>query len=222
MPLPVRRYPPALVYQEDWEIDARLVPFGTKRAEWVEVARTVVGARADAVDNDPLSAAGQFAYIFGTRSTRALLRPKKWIIYREENIEAVRHPERDLKIVYQSVDLAASLDHDPKAVSGKGEGADRLISTAQGSLFTPEQLTGGTSSKWKPMNSGVWFFCVSVNGDDVRAELSLPIRVSGNNFSGFVERIFIVRPGEWPTLSVTAPLPQHGPTEFEPVVTRKK
>jgi hypothetical protein len=221
MPL-ARVYPAPLIYKEDWEIDARLVPFEVTRPELVEVARIVAGARADAVENDPITAEGQFAYIFGTRSTRAVWRRKGWLLHREENIEAVKHPKIDWKIVYQSVDVAASLLHFPRAISGKGAGADRLIDTGQGSLFTPEQLAAGNASRFKPMNSGAWFYCVSINGDDdVHAELSLPIGVGSGNFDGFIERIFIIRDGEWPSLSVM-PLPKGGPTEFEPVVTRKK
>jgi hypothetical protein len=221
-PMPLTRIirPQTLIYKEDWEIDSRLVPFEATRPELVEIARAVVGARADAVENDPLTAEGQFAYIFGTRYTRALWRKKRWLLHREENIEAVKHPSRDWKIIYQSVDLAASLIHEPRAISGKGSGADRLIDTAQGTLFTPEQLAAGNASKLTPMNSGAWFYCVSVDGDDVRAELSLPFGVGGGNFDGFIERIFIIRDGEWPTLKVM-PLPKDGPTEFEPVVTRK-
>jgi hypothetical protein len=219
MPIP-RPRPAPLLYKEDWEIDARLLPFEVTRTELIEVARAVVAARADAVENDPVAAEGQFAYIFGTRSTRTLWRRKGWLLHREENIEAVKHPKIDLKVIYQSVDLAAHVAHDPRAVSGKGSGADRLIDTGQGSLFTAEQLAAGHGSKFTPLNSGAWFYCVSVDGDDVRAELSLPIRISGNNFDGFIERIFIVRGGEWSEFAVR-PLPQGGPTEFEPVVTRK-
>lgn len=219
MPLP--RIPPApLIYVEDWEIDNRLVPFAVTRPELVEVARAVAGARADAVDNDPVTAEGQFAYIFGTRYTRAAWRKKGCLLHREEGIEAVKHPKRDWKVIYQSVDIAASLIPSPRAISGKGAGADRLVDTAQGSLFTPEQLAAGNASQLRPMNSGAWFYCVSVDGDDVRAELSLPIGVGGGNFEGFIERIFIIRDGEWPKLAVM-PLPEGGPTEFEPVVTRK-
>lgn len=220
--MPVRRiiYPAPLIYKEDWEIDPRLVPFQVTRPELVEVARAVVAARADAVENDPAGAEGQFAYIFGTRYTRALWRTKKWVLDRKENIEAVRHPNLDWEIVYQSVDLAASVIHQPKAISGKGSGADRLIDSGQGSLFSPEELAASNPSPFKPMNSGVWFYCVSVNGDDVRAELSLPIGVGGGNFDGFIERIFIIRDGEWPELAVE-PRPGEA-TEFEPVVTRKK
>jgi hypothetical protein len=211
-----RRRPTPLIYKEDWEIDARLVPFAVTRPELIEVARAVVGARADAVDNDPLTAEGQFAYIFGTRATRALWRGKGWLLHRSENIESVEHPKIDWLVTYQSVDLACSPTHDPKAISGKGAGANRFI-TGQGELFPPDERI----SEFKPENLGAWFYCVSVDGDDVRAELSRPIGVGGGNFDGFYERIFIIRSEEWPRLSVM-PLPQGGPTEFEPVVTRKR
>jgi hypothetical protein len=196
-----------------------LIPFAVTRPELVEIARAVAGARADSVDNDPVTAEGQFAYIFGTRYTRAAWRRKGWLLHREENIESVRHPKLDWKVIYQSVDLAASELHEPRAISGKGAGADRLIDTAQGSLFTPEQLVA-SAPKFTAINSGAWFYCVSVTGDDVRAELSLPIGVGAGNFDGFIERIFIIRDGEWPKLAVV-PIPEGGPTEFEPVVTRK-
>jgi hypothetical protein len=217
MPSLPRIHPAPLIYKEDWEIDSRLAPFDVIRPELIEVAKVVVGARADAVDNDPLSAEGQFAYIFGTRATRALWRRKGWFLHRSENIESVRHPKIAWTVTYQSVDLAASLKDDPRAISGKGAGADRFIDAAQGELF-PSEAT--QPSRFKPENLGAWFYCVSVNGDDVRAELSRPIGLRNGNFDGFYERIFIIRDGEWPKLSVM-PLPEGGPTEFEPIVTRK-
>lgn len=213
-----RTYPSPLIYKEDWEIDVRLVPFEVTRAELFEIVRVVAGARADAVENDPVTAEGQFAYIFGTRATRALWRTKGWLLHRSENIESVRHPKAiDWRVIYQSVDIAASLTVDPRAISGKGAGAERFIEATQPSLFPAEEVK---PSKFVPENRGAWFLCVSVNDDDVRAELSRPISISGGNFEGFYERIFIVREGEWPKLAVT-PLPEGGATEFEPVVTRK-
>lgn len=217
MPL-ARRYPHCLVYKEDWEIDARLVPFDVTRPELIEIAKGVLGARSESVENDPATAEGQFAYIYGTRYVRAAWRRKGWLLWRENNIESVRHPQIDWKVVYQNVDLAATVGHDPRAVSGKKSGSERLLDLAQGSLFPPEQLMGRA---FKATNSGVWFFCVSVNGDDVRAELSLPLGVANGNFSGFAERIFIVRGGEWSDLARN-PLPESAPTDFEPVVIRKK
>src|SRR5437868_13637228 len=131
---------PERIYSEDWEIDSRLQAFGVTRAELIEVARGVVAGRADATENDPASAGGQFAYIFGTRYLRALFRTKKWLLHRQENIEAVKHPDRDWRVIYQSVDIAASPVYHPRAISGKGSGADRIIDSAQGSLFPAEMM----------------------------------------------------------------------------------
>jgi hypothetical protein len=213
-----RIFPPPLIYKDDWEIDPRLIPFSVTRQELIAIARIVAGARADTVENDPLSAEGQFAYIFGTRATRALWRKVKWLLHRSENIESVRHPTLDWSVTYQNVDLAASLFHDPLAISGKGVGSERFIDASQGDLFERDPVA---PSVFKPENSGAWFYCVSVNGEDVRAELSRPIEIGSKNFKGFRERIFIIRDGEWPKLS-KMPVPESGrPIEFEPVVTRK-
>jgi hypothetical protein len=208
-------------YTKDWDIDQRLMPFGVIRAELFPIIQAVVAARADTVENDPATAAGQLAYIYGTRQTRDAFRRKKYLLHRQQNIEAVKHPDRDLKIVYQSVDLAAVEGHWPQAISGKGSGSHDLIDAAQGNLFSQEDLDRLNPVALGPVNSGVWYFCVSVNGDDVRAELSLPAQIQSGNFSNFIERIFIVRGGEWPSIKV-APQPTVEAVEAEPKVSRRK
>jgi hypothetical protein len=97
---------------------------------------------------------------------------------------------------------------------------DRMIDSAQGSLFTPEQLASAEPIKFEPINTGVWYFCVSIDGDDVRAELSLPSAIENGAFGKFIERIFIVGAGEWGDL-VTKLRPDSEPAEFQPVITRK-
>src|SRR5664280_882244 len=122
---------------------------------------------------------------------------------------------------YQSVDIAASSGHKPQAVSGKGSASDRIIAEAQGSLFTEEELEAAArASRFVGIDVGVWYFCVSVDGDDVRAELSLPTAVEGGNFKDFIERIFILSPREWSGLAVK-PESSGDAIEFEPVISRK-
>jgi hypothetical protein len=208
------------IYSEDWEVDARLRPFGVKRAELIEIVRAVVGARSDAVDDDPLSAEGLFAYIFGTRHLRGLFKAKGWLLHREENIESVRHPDSGVKIIYQNVDLAASPHRGPRAISGKGSAANRMIDEAQGRLFFDDELREVIPAELTEINATVWFLCVSVNGDDVRAELSLPASVEDRNFKHFIERIFVVRGGEWAGFDISEN-PAEDAAEFEPKVTRK-
>lgn len=211
--------PSTRLYIDDWDIDARLAGFDVTRAELHQVVREVVGARADAVDDDPLSAAGQFAYIIGTRHKRALFRSKGWIADRRENIEATRHPDRPLKVVYQSVDSACNPLHTPQAISGKGSGAERAI--GQESLFSDEDMAALNVRSIYQAPAGMWFLCVSVNDDDVRAELSKAGGVAGGNFKLFEERIFILRKGEWDKIRVSSGHDAADAIELEPMVRRK-
>ncbi|MCZ7596083.1 MAG: hypothetical protein M5U16_15210 [Hyphomicrobium sp.] len=170
------------IYLQPSEVEAKLSEFRTTAANLLIVTDKVVGARADAVEDDPLGTAGQFAYIFGTRNLRGLLKRSGYERYREENVESVRDPATGRQIVYQSVDVAGT-ERSPLAIRGKGSGARRLIDAGQGSLFPEDELPerfpdvavdGGT----------VWYFCVSVetviSGElHVGAELSLPLPLRG-------------------------------------------
>jgi hypothetical protein len=208
------------IYKDEWDVNVRLAEtFGVTRDQLIQVVREVVGARADAVDNDPISAAGLFAYIHGTRNVRALFRSRGWVNETVDNIPLVKNPDRPLMVSYQSVDLACSDFHTPQAISGKGAGAERVIDEAQGWLFSPTELppSGLTHA---PIDRGLWHFCVSVVDEDVRAEFSLSSGISGGNFKGFLERIFIVGKGEWDSLRVTGREDGEA-VEFEPVVRRK-
>ena len=212
--------PATRLYVEEWDVDTRLFEFsGVTRPELFQVVREVVGARADAGPDDPLSAAGQFAYILGTRHMRALFRSKGWLPDRRENIEATSHPDGHLKVVYQSVDVACDPFHTPQAISGKGNGAERAI--GQESLFSDEEIAALAVRSVTQPPMGMWFLCVSVNGDDVRAELSKASGVAGGNFKPFEERIFILRKGEWEKIRVVGGDDSSDAIELEPTVRRK-
>lgn len=207
------------IYSDDWDIDARLSEFNVTRAELYAVVREVVGARGSTVPDDPLSAGGQFAYIFGTRYLRSLLRSKGWLVSRRDNIEANVHPDRNLKVVHQNVDGACNPLRTPQALSEKGSGSARAV--AQGYLFSEEEMSALALRATYLPPTGTWFFCVSIDGDDVRAELSKATRVSGGNFDTFEERIFIVRKGEWDKIRVHGGDDASDAIELEPVVRRK-
>jgi hypothetical protein len=100
----------AKLVTEEWEVNKRLRDFGVSRAELIDIIRGVVGARSDATVDDPVTAGGLFAYIFGTRYIRQLFKARGWFQHREDNVESVKHPDRNLKIVYQSVDWRLKSD----------------------------------------------------------------------------------------------------------------
>ncbi|MEQ8296955.1 MAG: hypothetical protein RIB55_10770 [Nitratireductor sp.] len=209
------------IHDQDWEVTERLrTVFDCSKDECINIVREVVGARADAVEDDPVTAGGQFAYIHGTRNVRGLFRSKGWVSYRRDNIEGVRHVSRDLKVIYQNVDLAAATRW-PQPVSSKGAGSERLIDASCASLFSEEELRSLSGTHRGGHEAGIWYFCVSVDGEDVRAELSLPSGVANGRFSGFIERIFILRSGDWSRYAIEDDFSGGGAAEFEPVVSRK-
>lgn len=208
------------LYLAEWEIDARLARFGVTRAELIDVVRQTLAARSDAIDVDPLNTPGQLSYIYGTRHLRLLFLKKGWQIDRTENVESVFDSKTGTKILFQNVDLACSRFQSPKAISGKGPAANRMIDTAQGKLFGPGDLPESVSPKAiASLNSTAWYFCVSFDEDGVKAELSLPASTKGGNFFGFVERIFVLIGGDW-----SRGLPKsegEAPIEVLPTIARR-
>jgi Fe2+ transport system protein FeoA len=187
------------VFTAEHEVDRKLVSFGVTRDELIEVARNTLASRADAVEIDIRSMAGQLSYQYGTRFLRLLFLSKGWKIDRAENVESVISPDRTIKIVYQNVDVACSVFQSPLAISSKGPAASRMIDGAQGELFSSFDSPQAIDPKTLPASKHtVWYFCMSFDGDNVSVELSLPSKIEGKNFSStFFERIFLVSGGDW-------------------------
>ena len=206
----------ARVFKDELEVGARLQDFGTTKRDWLEVIRVAVGAKREAVINHPANAAGQLSYIFGTGAIRDLLRPKGWQIDRTDNIEATYDPQKGIKIIFQNADSACEDFREPKAISDKGAASVRTISLSCGNLFPEFE-----EEDRKRLNASVWYLFIYVEGDDVRAELSCPLSIEGNQFYGFSERIFILKRGEWDALNVVED-DEVPPQVFDIPVTRKK
>lgn len=186
------------VLKEEAEVATRLQALGVTKAELLDVVRAAVGGRRDAIPYDPISAGGQFAWIFGTRQLRAIYVPQGWEIDRTDNIESVFNPRTGIKIIYQSAERAGDLIYDPLSISKKGSGSARAVELGQGELW-PEMRKRELSK----VNAASWYLFVYADGDDVRAELSYPMAIEGDQFHGFNERILLVGKGEWQGIDIT-------------------
>ena len=179
------------------------------------IIHTAVGARADVVPHHPVTAPGTFAYHWGTMALRDVFVPKGWVKDSTAGIESVYDPETGTKIIFQNTDSACEI-YDPKAISEKGIASERIVMWAQKGLFAEID-----EERQKRLNGPVWYFCLFVNGDDARAELSRPLAINRRQFKQFIERIFLLKHGEWnpivPSKKVEYPLFQ----EFDVPVTRK-
>lgn len=178
------------------EVDNRLRLFDVTKAELFQIAHKVVMARNNAVSIDPVTASGQLAYIYGTRALREIFMRKGWEIDRSENIEAIYSRESGIKIIYQSADSASNQYRIPRAISDKGAGSERIVANGQFDLFED------TNTKPIFTTPKVWYFYVAVNGSDVCAELSCPSLIENGQFKHFVERIFIIKSGEWDSINI--------------------
>ena len=186
------------IFKESYDVAPRLNLFGVSRDELIRVVELAAGGRADAVPNDPLTAGGLFSYIYGTRGLREVFIPKGWYKDHTKGIESVVHPESEIKIIFQNVDIACDVSRPPKALSGKGMASEEIIDLSTAFLF--EEME---KDRQKLLNRTVWFLCVSANGEDVRAELSLPLGIEARQFSEFAERIFILNYGEWDPTTIS-------------------
>ena len=203
------------VLKEEIEVTTRLSTLGVTKPELLEVVRAAVGGRRDAIPYDPLSAGGQFAWIFGTRRLRAIFVPQGWEMGRTDNIESAFNPKTGIKIICQNAERAGDPLYDPLAISKKGSGSARAVEMGQGELW-PEMRERELSKQ----NAASWYLFVYAEGDDVRAELSYPIAIKGNQFHGFNERILLVGKGEWQGIDI-APDELDLP-DFDVSVTRKE
>ena len=210
------------IYFEEWDVDRRLEQLGLKRLELIDVVRLTLAERQNTIEVDVLNAPGTLAYIHGSRHLRLLLLSKGYLVDRQKNVESSVHPETGVKITYQNVDQAALKLHSPKAISGKRSGSASAIDAAQGSLFSEDELPEVIAdTDFTTLPSSMWYFCASFDEGNVRAELSLPIGVADGNFSGFLERIFIIEGGDWGDPAFDD-IDQNDAAEFEPFVTRKQ
>lgn len=181
------------VFNESWSVESKLTSLGITKQELITVALKAITAKNDAISIDPINTPGQLAYIYGVRAIREMLLPKAgWEIDRTDNIEGTLNSESKIKIIYQNVDYACT-ESSPKAISGKGSAVKRLVENNTGFLW-PEM-----ENEFKAqVNTSIWFFCVSSHGDEIRAELSRPRSIEGNQFGDdFLERIFIITNNDW-------------------------
>lgn len=203
-----------LIIESALEADCRLEELGLSLDELKTVAFKAIAAKNQSVAIDPVNASGLLSYIYGTRATRELLLPKgDWKINREENIESTYNSKLNIKIIFQNVDSACGIVP-PKANSGKGNGSKRLIDASRTHQIFPEDEKLFELQR----NTSVWYLCVSSEGDQIRAELSMPISIENDQFSEFSERIFIITNENLDPIEYNA---DDSSTEFEIEISRK-
>ncbi len=203
------------VLAEEYEIVPRLAQLRLRRDLLLDVVSAAVGGRRNATGYHPLSAGGLLSWIEGTGQLRRIFVQRGWEVCRRDNIESIFNPEIGIKVVFQNAERAGDPLLEPLATSKKGAGSARAIELGQYELWPEEQ-----AKKFLEVTASTWVLFVYSDGDDVRAELSFPKAINGEQFDGFHERILLVEKGGW---GASVPIEDDGEpsAEYEVSVTRK-
>ncbi len=205
--------------RDEWDVERRLAELGTNKAEMIEIAMKAAAARADSTEDDPISGGGLLSWIYGTRAMRYTFRAKGWKRNSADNIPSVVNKESGLKFIFQNADIAADPLQDPKSISDKKRASERLVAAAQLNLFPEAEAPG---EEFADIPCTAYYYFVAVDGDgEITAELSSPRAIEGRQFSGFHERIFIIKRGDVSPLDVSDSGDDDTLSDFDVVVTSK-
>lgn len=178
-----------IVVNEGSHVKRALKALGLTVEIVASIAQQAAAAKAEALEVDPSSTPGTFAYIKGVRAIRLALIPLGWELSRAGNVESTVNHKLGIQICFQNVDIACT-DHHPQAISGKGAGSRKLIQDGrQGELFGRQ--ASATEDRYGKVPT-VWVICVSTGAGRLRAEVSCPEAFEGNQFDGFSKRLWIV------------------------------
>jgi hypothetical protein len=181
----------------------------------LEAVRAAVAGRAGATDNDARSAAGYGAWNSPTRRLREVYREfKGWEKFEENGVEGILNHNLKLRIVVVSTDEGTcDLESSPRNRTPKGPARKSNIDlNNQMSLF-------GKSLPVIRAGYQTLELCIFDDGNDVRAELSLPVGFEDKRFLQFAERIFLIDPGEWIKIAIDS---DENGDDIEPEVRRRK
>jgi hypothetical protein len=202
------------------EVISRLADFGVSQRSVAQVGHAARAARNDSVPNDPKTAPGQHAYIYGVRAMRDAFSAPRYAVHSKQNIESVFDITAGRKIMFQTVDLACNEHHRPQPISEIGPAKETIIECSTGYLF--DDMQRDEDARRLEMSAydraEAWYVCTSFQDDQVDCELSRPIGVHEKKFAGFHERIFILLGDGGSSIDLKDDSP---PLDIKPVIRKR-
>jgi hypothetical protein len=207
---------PTQIHSELRTIDRRLSQyFNSTRAQWIDIVRAAVAARAGCTENDARSAPGFYAWNAATARARQIFRREGWEKGDHEGIETIWNADHRKMIAVMNCDAGTcALDRVPHNRTPKGNASDKVVALNT-EMFKPSEMT---PLERRPYS--FWYLCIFDDGRQVRAEISRPVEYKGNQIVDYSERIFILQDGEWERIIVETPSADDG-QDFDIDVRRK-
>ncbi|MGA8760310.1 MAG: hypothetical protein WB611_29115 [Stellaceae bacterium] len=209
----------AIIHSDRRTADRRLAQyFNSTRAQWIEIVKAAVAARARCTDDAPKSAPGYFAWEAATTRTRQMFRREGWEKGSEDGIETIVHHELKKKIAVLNTDSGtAAKARTPMNRTPKGPAQQRVMDiNDQFEMFKRGEMGPLAETPYS-----LWYLCIFDDGGKVRAEISRPSEFAGNYIQGFAERIFILEDDDWEKVLLATPADDE-PKDIKITVRRKK
>ena len=209
----------ATIHDDPRTSDRRLNQyFNSTRAQWIDVIKAAVQARARITDDHAKSAPGYHAWDAATARARQIFRREGWERGDYDGIETIINHELKKMIAVMNTDSGtADRMRSPKNRTWKGQAAKNVIDlNNQGELFKREEMGPGD-----PPPYSLWYLCIFDDGAKVRAEISRPSEYSAGYVSKFGERIFILCEGDWEKVAFEEAPDADPSQDFEINVVRK-
>jgi len=190
----------AIIHESPRECDRRLAQyFNSTRAQWIEIVKAMVAARASRGADSPKASPGYFAWDAGITRMRQIFRREGWESGDDNGIELILNRDFRRKITVMNADAGVcDLNRSPRNRTLKGPAAEKITDlNNQLDLFRREH-----PRETKANAFDLWQLCVFDDGQLVRAEMSRPIEFSSGYFIGYSERIWILRPGDWERIAI--------------------
>lgn len=186
------------------------------REQLLEVMRACVSVAGNVTENDPPGSHGWETYRFGVRILRQELRRDGWERDNTDGLATIINTQLKMRIAVVNTDDSTGVPDPevfPQNRNKKGPTAERAAEANQSllpGLHWP--LAAKPRGEVVPIDGlATWYFCIYVNGDDVRAELSLLEKVESGWFVSWKERIVILKPGDWKNVELPSEDDDLGP-----------
>lgn len=188
--------------KEPVDVANELDRLGTSREALIEVIGSMVAARRDCTDNDPLGARGYRSWQMGSRRLRDLHVGKDdWQKDDTDGVPSVVSQKRGIRIVVCNADdgTCRAVGSGPQNRSRKGAATDRAVddNTQLSMAFMAEApgtviVLRGPGEMTSIGRVTTYYLFVFANGDDVRGEISCPTAIDNGYFTKFGSRIFLL------------------------------
>lgn len=214
----------AIIYKSPADISAALAEIGLAREPLDEVIARMCTARNSCTANHPLGAGGYMAWSEGSCRLRevGVLSPG-WEKNDDDYIPSIFNRSLAIKVAVCNTDDGTGVESRlPQNRNKKGAGLDRAVG---GNQFVMQGLLEAAVNvipiSKDPQGTLFWYLCVYSEGEEVRAELSCPLKCKGGFFKSFSKRIILICSDTNEDDGGVRRRAPEGPPEFDIVVARK-